>query len=541
LLAKRRAKLQLAALLKKFQFETSKSERIAVALEKFRAAEDSCRLYNHGGYKELGSAETEWVCNVFTYARSFLQKLLGDVLPSNDVLTDRSRHGPGATLDTKEGLTSTYHKYSEWPYSCTEAALGYARLSILDDPRWIGALEDSYRQKTGLNPWQVINWKEFWSSVLEVVPGNRITFVPKDARTERSIAIEPTMNLYLQLGVDGFMRRRLKRWGVDLDHQGRNQVLAKQGSEIGGYDSFCTIDLSAASDTISRKVCELLLPPVWYDYLLQIRSPEGELDGETISYEKISSMGNGFTFALETSIFTALIYGVMREVYGSFDRSSFAVYGDDLIIRKSLVEHVVEALNLAGFTINAEKSFFVGPVRESCGTDWIQGEPVRPVFFAEIPSDVSGLFVDVNRLQRHLSLRWDVEDSLTVRNMKKWIPQRLNRLEGPRSDTEFDSYIHARMPQRAAYRASVWKYRRLILRPRALKGREFLFRKLMHNLRPNPPRPLWSKQTGSGSRFTITRRNAMIASYKNSVSDYWRSTYTESVSTLHRFSEKLLA
>lgn len=529
-LAKRRAKLQLAGLLKKFQFKTERDLRVSNAIKKFVAAEQTCRDYNLEGYKLLGCSETEWVQNVFTYARSFLQKVLGNDLPDYNVLTEWSRHGPGATLDTEHGLISTYHKYMNWPYSVTEGAFGYAQLLILNDPRWLGALEDSYRSHYGIPKWQILDWKVFWSSVLKVVPGNRITFVPKNAQTERSIAIEPTMNLCLQLGVDGFIRRRLKRWGVDLDSQLKNQVLAQTGSQTAGYDSFVTIDLSAASDTVSVKLCELLLPQSWYNYLMAIRSPQGELtDGQVFSYEKISSMGNGYTFALESSIFAALIYGVMKEVTDSFDQKDYAVFGDDLICRRSIVEYVIEILNYAGFAVNVEKSFFNGPVRESCGTDWFRGAPVRPVFFDEPPTDVRGLWCDINRLRRLLSLRWGVEDSITIKNLCKWIPEPFSKVRGPCSDMEFDSFLHCSTPPiNARWDSGLWKYKRVFSRPRPMVGNELLFRKLMHNLRPSPP--ILSYMDGKlsdGSRFTVFRRKSELVGYTYSVSDIWRSTYAE--------------
>jgi len=530
-LASLRAKYQLAALLKKFQFKTEKDERIQAALIKFYAAERSCREYNLNSYSKLSWAKDSWMVDVFTYARCFMQKLLGIQLPSGKIMTEWSRHGPGASLDTVSSQgTSQYYKFANWPYSCTLDAYRYARFTIETDVRWFGALQNDYRRRFNIPKHFPINMQLFWTRVIRIVDGNRITFVPKNAKIERSIAIEPALNLYLQLGVDGFIRRRLKRWGVDLDSQTKNQELAFKGSLQDGDDSFVTIDLASASDCISLKLCQLLLPYEWYSYLLAIRSPVGIVFDEKISYEKISSMGNGFTFALESAIFTSIIYGVMKAVQGDFDSKEFAVFGDDLIVRKALSEKVIEALSNCGFTINSEKSFLQGPVRESCGTDWFRGKPLRPVFFSDLPSTVMELFTDYNRLKRLLYLRWGLEESKCLTLMEKWIPEKFAKLSGPLSNEDFDSYKHSAQPLNAVYNYCLWKYQRLVIQPLPIKKCDnFHIRKLMHNLRESPPIQKWDrrKEKGAGSRFTVTKRSLLAVRQTYSVSDVWTSEYAE--------------
>lgn len=529
-----RAKYLLASLLKKFRFQTDKKERESKAYAGFRKAEDKCSSFNLSGFKELVDSESEFSRNILFSARQFLARLLGDHLPGHRALLDRARHGPGATIGTKKGNISQYHKFCEWPYSCTIDAVRYARFSIETDQRWFGALQDSYRSRFGIPKQMPIDMELFWQRVIKVVDGNRITTVPKDAQKERTIAIEPVLNLYLQLGVDGFIRRRLKRFGVNLDSQEKNQELARLGSRQLGQDGFVTVDLSAASDSISLKLCELLLPSEWYSYLVDLRSPSGILDGENLVYQKISSMGNGYTFALESAIFTAIIYAVMIYDGAGFNRSDFAVFGDDLIIRKRHYYKLVEALRLSGFGINLEKTFTEGYVRESCGTDWFRGTPLRPVFFTELPSNVMELFTDINRLSRLLSLRFGLEESKTSFQMKKWIPDKAQRYVGPRSDEEFDSYLHVPYPPKGLWENSMYKYPRLIVIPRSKKGPEFFFRKLMHNLRGREPIPFYAMKhrrryqfLGAGSRFRVTSRNALILSSTSSVANHWRSEYEE--------------
>lgn len=475
------AKYQLAVLLKKFQFATDKDLRRQSAIEKFASGEASCKAFNQHGYTALSVAKEEWMVEVFTYAQSFLQKLLGFELPDLGVLTDRSRHGPGATTGTEGPMVSSYFKFEAWPYHCTARAYGMARRLIQSDERWLGALEDSYRERNDIPKHRILSQQAFWANVIEIVPGNRIAFAPKDARTERTIAIEPTLNVYLQLGVDGFIRRRLKRWGVDLDSQEKNKELARLGSITGVY---CTLDLANASNTISRKLCELLLPRDWYDLLMDLRSPQGDLEGLIFPYEMMSSMGNGYTFALESAIFTAVIYAVQKTRLGRFYRDSFAVFGDDLIVTSDIVEDVVTALTSCGFRINDAKSFCTGFTRESCGTDWYRGRPLRPVFLDTIPKTVDELFCDYNRIKRNLCLRFGIEEGRVLRGIYKWIPEEFRDFMGPYSNEDFASYIHWACPVRP-FRGSVYTFRRLYRTVRRLKGRNFLFRKLMHDLHPH--------------------------------------------------------
>lgn len=524
-----RAKYLLASLIKKFPFKTDKNKRVARALEIFFEAEEACKLYNQTGYEELASPTTEWGVNILRHAKLFLVKLLGDRLPGHREMLERSRHGPGATICTYEGQSSVYYKYANWPYSCTVGALRYARFAIAIDQRWIGALQDSYRQRFGILKHMPINEEEFWSKVIHIAPGNRITTVPKDALKERTIAIEPLLNVYLQLGADGYIRRRLKRYGVDLDAQEKNQELARLGSMRDDENSFVTVDLSSASDSISLKLIEVLLPKEWYTYLMDLRSPTGNLEGSPLTFEKVSSMGNGYTFALESAIFTALVYAVIKTGGGTFDHSKFAVFGDDIVVERRWYYQLVEALRLSGFKLNLEKTFVYGPIRESCGTDWFNGKAIRPLFLDKIPTMGMEVLCDYNRIKRLLSLRWMIEESDTLDFIWKWIPDKHKLLVGPFSDEEFDSYVHVPTAPPGLYRNGIYKYYRLHQYPIAQAGKNFLMRKLMHSLRGKPIKsPKWDKRLqASGSVFTVTSRKALAVGITYSRTSYWCDKYTE--------------
>jgi len=317
----------------------------------------------------------------------------------------------------------------------------------------------------------------------------------------------------------------LTPYGIDLNSQEKNRMLAERGSRTGKY---ATLDLKAASDSISLRICRLVLPPLWYTYLLELRSPQGEIGEDVISYEKISSMGNGYTFALESLIFASIIYGVTKHYRGEVRSSEFAVFGDDLVIESELAPYLMFYLGKFGFSINPDKTFIKGPVRESCGTDWFNGLLIRPVFLTEFPSSTKQLFSARNRLRRKLERQWSLKDSATVKLLDRWVPEKLLSLIGPPSAEEFDTYRHMDYPYGIKYSSGhYWPFKRLVVLPKAFKGNKFLFRKLMTRLMPvdDPPRFWEGLKVSGGSCFDVTKRNLVTPRVVTSRAFEWPDEY----------------
>lgn len=204
--------------------------------------------------------------------------------------------------------------------------------------------------------------------------GNHILTVPKNAKTDRTIAVEPAINLFFQKGVGAFIRDRLKRVGIDLQDQSRNRELARRGSI--NYD-LATVDLSAASDSLSIEAVRLLLPRSWVRLLEVLRSPNYKLDDRWFRYEKHSSMGNGYTFELESLIFYA-VASASTIISGG---GTVSVYGDDIIVPCHAYALLKETLEVLGFRVNDTKSFHDGPFRESCGGHYINGLECTPFYY----------------------------------------------------------------------------------------------------------------------------------------------------------------
>lgn len=504
----------------------------AVALKKFLQSEDVCRSYNNNEICYLTESEDSFTKFIFTKVKYFLRKVLGDEVPIKDIVKESS-HGPGANLDTCNGLTDEYFKYSRWPYSCTTEAYSYARYMIRKDEHWYHALRESYRVANRLGLQQDIDERDFWRQVIRFENYNRVTFVPKNAKTSRSIAIEPALNLMLQLGTNKVLSKKLKRFGIDLNSQELNRLFSRIGSKDG---LFSTLDLQGASDSISLSLCKAVLPEDWYSFLYKLRCPNGLLNDETLIYEKISSMGNGFTFALESAIFAAFIYAAYL-YYGikpSFGNNAL-VFGDDLIVRTPAVPLVIKALKLGGFSLNLDKTFTSGYVRESCGSDWFKGLPVRPIFLHEPPCTVQNLFNDYNRIKRFLNLRFGITDSNCCKTIEKWFPKG-HYFYGPYSDEVFDSWVHTDVP--GAYSNGLYKFPRLIKFSTSYKMPKFLlyghwnFVKLKIHYGKREPEHFYRPGKSSrirapkGSHFTVLAKGYTVKA-KPSVVSNWTTVYTE--------------
>jgi hypothetical protein len=217
-----------------------------------------------------------------------------------------------------------------------------------------------------------------------VVSPGKLHFVPKTSKTDRPIVVEPLLNGMAQRGIGSYIKNRMKRVGVDLTDQTRNQRLAFEGSVSG---SFATIDLSSASDTIALSVVFDLLPPEWSEFLSLYRTGYVEDGPKLISLEKFSSMGNGYTFELESLIFYSLAFAVTHVL--GLDPSQVSVYGDDIIVPTAAYSLLEVILEMSGFLVNRDKSFFDGPFRESCGADFLSGFDIRPFYLRKKISDQS--------------------------------------------------------------------------------------------------------------------------------------------------------
>lgn len=364
-------------LLRKFlhEDESTATERSEAAIDKFIETDASLAYWNEVlDWSNPDLYEDPEFIAIMRSARNKVAKILGPC-PGLSELADHAGFSGGATSSTPRVEGDPRFKYS---YECVDVTYGCHQIAY-------------YMQSE----------TPIWNKRFSLVPGNRITTVPKDAEIDRPIACEPLYNMWLQKSVGRIIRHRLKSVGINLRYQQQvNQEQAREGSITG---ELATIDLSAASDSISLGICRLLLPRQWYLLLCALRSDKGVLpNGDTIVYSKMSSMGNGFTFELETLLFYSMAQA--SEETASYKAGKTArqctVYGDDIIISTHAVDSLVNVLSKTGFKTNKDKSFWSGPFRESCGKHYFNGTDVTPFFVRMLPSHYSELFVTINNLKR---------------------------------------------------------------------------------------------------------------------------------------------
>jgi hypothetical protein len=335
---------QLSAFFKKNEHFADEARCFEAARKGFAEAEDLCtwtnlRLYDF--YVNEARADPtmyQWVCRMRKHVSDLLGPLPGflNSLPLGMKITS------GATSSRPRAKSLPFLKVSKKACGTSGAA----------------QLLQCFQEYVAMTPWPVA-----------ITEANRIALVPKSYKTHRTIAAEPEVNMFFQTAVDTYLKSRLQTRGIDLKDQSRNKELARQGSVFG---HLATIDLSMASDTMAHEVVHFLLPHDWCEFLELLRSPNYVGPFGEGSYQKFSSMGNGYTFVLETLIFWAAMKAVQSKVV--------SVYGDDIIVDSDKYEDAVKILRFLGFVPNQDKSFHVGPFRESCGGDYFAGQDIRPFF-----------------------------------------------------------------------------------------------------------------------------------------------------------------
>lgn len=240
------------------------------------------------------------------------------------------------------------------------------------------------------------------SGVLHARPveGNVMFTVPKSSDIDRVCCKEPDLNMFAQKAVGDFFRSRLRSRGIDLNDQSVNRSLARKGSTDG---KLATLDLSSASDSISITLVNRLLPNSWGLLLDVIRSRRTYVDGEWYESAMYSSMGNGFTFELESLIFWALARSIQTLLKV---RGTISVYGDDIVLPTSIARSVMRTFSYFGFQVNMSKSMFTGRLRESCGGHYWNGRDVTPFYIKEPINNVNRLIHFLNRFRK-----WAAGDS----------------------------------------------------------------------------------------------------------------------------------
>lgn len=374
--------------LKKFHNGERSSQRDQRALDLFMKVNGSCLDYSP---EKVVCTEAEAIA--LGEAKSFIYDFFypndgqGDQLLTLRKISEGFGVGPGASVGAE--TETFYSKVANGPLTSTsEDLIDLYNQAIYFNQLWAGC-EKSRSTKFGY----------------KIVQGSRLGFVPKSTEISRTICTEPVLNMMFQKGIATLIESRLSSsLGIDLKtQQKRNRWLALLGSKTG---RFGTIDLSSASDSMSNSLVAEFFPPAVTRWLARTRCDKTILpDGSLLELHMVSSMGNAFTFPLQTLFFSALVYGAYRAHDIKFIRSradqqgNFAVNGDDIIVEAQCYNTVVRLLSICGFAVNVNKSFNSGLFRESCGHDYYCGYNVRGVYL-QFLQHAGDFYSAINRLNR---------------------------------------------------------------------------------------------------------------------------------------------
>lgn len=347
----------LTNFLKKNEFMEIGIDKAEVCISTWKGTEEAC-LSTNRRLKSAATSFTKETHHILHMAARKIARVLGD-LRVGEVFA-RSEWSSGSTYDVSRRNAAFDNKMLS-KLTVTRSALKYAKAYLETDYHWFAALTGSFPS----GPYCVL------PNNFTVVDAARATTVPKSYKTDRFISIEPTMNVFLQKGVGKYIRRRLGNVGVDLDDQSVNQKACARAHA----DNLATVDLSSASDTVAKELIYHLLPFEWACFLDDLRSKKVLIGDDKIVLEKFSSMGNGFTFELESLIFWAISASVCAD-----DADRVCVYGDDIIVPRRYYDLLSSTLTDCGFTVNQTKSFASGSFYESCGKHYFNGVDVTPVF-----------------------------------------------------------------------------------------------------------------------------------------------------------------
>jgi hypothetical protein len=392
------------------------AEADLAALKKFEAinARISAEPFEFAAHNEAESC-------FWDYFRNNLNRTLGfDVGDTNydlDFIREHMNVGPGAAQ--KADADTMVSKLFASPISYTnEYLIPYYRSALSQTGLWA----DAERQRFSRFPFIRVE-------------GGKLFFAPKNADISRTCCTEANLNMLVQMSLGAFMEYRMgKHFGINLsDQPDNNRELARIGSIDG---SFGTIDLVSASDSISWQLVLRALEDGFVKSMLRMSRSETAVlpDGRKVVLNMISTMGNGFTFPLQTIIFACTVRSVYQLMGfpSACPRTQFGVFGDDIIVRREAYDFVVRMLNKLGFEVNAGKSFNSGPFRESCGHDCFRGHNIRGVYIKSLETPQQ-IYSCINRL-----VRWSAVSGIplvrTLNLLRSWISHKEIRV--PRSEAD---------------------------------------------------------------------------------------------------------
>jgi len=393
-----RAAVMLTETFKKFQVDTENVSANVAALMKFLAVNKRAGKWNYERMiKRAGYRNHTFVEPIFNLMRFELHKAL--VMSDEGMYFENVKRylncGPGKSsgCDGFDFFTKLFQSVT-----CSSLDLYRGYCTMIYDTVW-GFAEERRRLQFGLPI--IIDYCSMF-------------FAPKNYKISRPAGTEPVLNMVIQKAISGvFEKVLLMYFGINIQFQ---QLVNREMARIGSIDgSFDTLDLVSSSDLIALLLCKGLFPQQAFEWMLYSRSRRIKLPSELLEVAKksdkdakfpkgnllhlnmMSTMGNGFTFSMQTLIFVVLVKCVYNYLDIPFVKTilstdkvtgvvsikrlgNYSVFGDDIIVVPQATGLVMKMLDALGLEVNEIKSCYSGYFRESCGSDQYFGFNVRPVY-----------------------------------------------------------------------------------------------------------------------------------------------------------------
>jgi hypothetical protein len=334
-----------------------------------------------------------------------INMIASTLLPNLGAYDPWPKHGPGSVAE--RGVVGVGQKHS---------FIAYDRL--IDRAFFTGHIANyGLSEERGYSPERILPDPSVWDKRKSgEFPPSRLHFVPKNLKVARSICMEPATRMYFQQAVFDMMRMAISdcKLGefIHLTDQTENQRLCEFGSYTGSID---TLDLSAASDSLSLDLVRRVFPSSWKIFMLSTRSKDVNTPDGVKTVKKFAPMGSAVCFPTQCIIFAlivvyaACLYDTqtpvtdetfvlsksrLHDILSRISRyprgysksggiyQPIGIYGDDICCDARITATVMALLSSLGFEVNKQKSFTGSQsFRESCGVYYLCGYNVTPLYY----------------------------------------------------------------------------------------------------------------------------------------------------------------
>lgn len=294
---------------------------------------------------------------------------------------------------------------------------------------------------------------------------NKIKSVPKNFKAKRNIAMESQYTTKQSTAIADFLISKLPDYVT-----GEEQERSQEACVLGSIDNkYSTIDLSSASDSVCCSLCRKIFPTWLYRCLLEVTSvaPKeatwqwddptsmftencvkvfwdsdlGDYVPHNHSYGMISTMGNRVTFPLEEHVFSAVMEAACVICHKPVKDGCIALCGDDIIVSTDIAATVIDILEVTGFVVNREKSYYHNEFfRESCGVEALRGIDISSQYWPRkvVTADDYPTLIAL----QHKIYKFPTANDVLTREIRRIYPKVTESYPGSLYDDLWDEYPH---------------------------------------------------------------------------------------------------